>query len=163
MNHHLIPLIVIAMLLTACGKDAEEARKDLAEDNIPVTQETLLKATKQADDEGTAELLVIAGVDPNARQANGMTALTSAAYNGQEDTVEALLDKGAAINLEGGGYTPLLAAVYAGREDIVELLIQAGRRRQPPERHGHEPAQSAAKDSNKPKIAKLLIEAGAKP
>ncbi len=162
MNHHLIPLIVIAMLLTACGKDAEEARKELAEDNIPVTQETLLKATKQADDEGTAELLVIAGVDPNARQANGMTALTSAAYNGQEDTVEALLDKGAAINLEGGGYTPLLAAVYAGREDIVELLIQRGVDVNRRSSMGISPL-SAAKDSNKPKIAKLLIEAGAKP
>jgi len=114
------------LLLASCSKTPEQAREKLAEMQIPATAETLLAKTKTSDGAEAAKLIVESGIDPNARQANGMTALMSAVFNKQHDVAEKLLEKGADPGLEAAGFNALAMAVEAGDEDMVRLLLKYG-------------------------------------
>lgn len=118
---------VLALLLAGCGPGTpEEAKEELAKQNVPLTEESLLAKTKDAKTEDVAQMLVMAGVDPNARQANGMTALMSAVFNDQEDVAKALLEKGADVKLDAAGFNALSLAVERGNKSMVKLLLEAG-------------------------------------
>ncbi len=119
----ILPLLV---LLAACGRSPEEAKKKLAEMKVPPTAESLIAKTKDAKSEDVAKMLVQAGVDPNARQENGMTALMSAVFNGQHEVAKVLLEKGAQVNADAGGYSALTLAVERGDKPMVELLLANG-------------------------------------
>lgn len=120
-------LLGLALLLAGCSPETpEEAKGKLAKMNVPPTGEALLASTKSGKTEKAAELLVKAGVDPNARQANGMTALMSAAFNGQEDVVKMLLEKGADVKADAAGYNALSLAAERGNKAIVKMLLAAG-------------------------------------
>jgi ankyrin repeat protein len=121
-----VSVLVACFALTACGRSPEEAKKKLAEMQVPQTAESLIAKTKGAASEDTAKMLVQAGVDPNARQANGMTVLMSAAFNGQHDVVKVLLEKGAQVNADANGYNALSLAVERGDKATVELLLANG-------------------------------------
>lgn len=112
-----------ALLASACSPSPEEAQKKLAEQQIPINAESLMAQTKTAKGEGAAKLLVIAGADVNARQANGMTALMSAVFNGQTDVAKALIEKGADVNASAKGFTALRLAVERNNKDMVKLLL----------------------------------------
>lgn len=119
--------VALILALAACERSPEAAKKQLAAENVAVDEQTLLAKTKQAQaGEKTATLLVQAGVDPNARQANGMTALMSAAFNGQRDVAEALLKRGADVNATAAGFTALRLAVERGDKAMVRLLLDHG-------------------------------------
>ena len=81
-------------------------------------------------DEGCAELvglLLAAGADPNARVANGRTALLFAVREKKAEVVRKLLDKGADPNIpEKDGPAPLLYAVRGGDPALVRLLAEHG-------------------------------------
>jgi ankyrin repeat protein len=74
----------------------------------------------------TIELLLKAGADVLAKNANGTTALHMAVWYGAESrTIELLLRSGASPQIEAAnnhGYTPLAMAQEKGREEIVRLL-----------------------------------------
>jgi ankyrin repeat protein len=58
---------------------------------------------------------------------NSCTALYSAAYRGEDDMVQMLIDAGANIDTLGGEYgSAIQAASYRGHDDVVALLIQSG-------------------------------------
>jgi ankyrin repeat protein len=69
-----------------------------------------------------------AGVDVNAAQGDGMTALHWAAANGRADLATMLLQAGArpAATTRLGGFTPLHLAARAGSAPIVDALVSAG-------------------------------------
>ena len=116
-----------ALLLAGCSPTTpQEAKQKLEKMKVEQSPEALLASTKSEKSEKAAELLVTAGVDPNARQANGMTALMSAVFNGQEDVVKALLEKGADVKLEAAGFNALSLAVERGNKTMVKLLLAAG-------------------------------------
>ena len=120
-------VLLVSLALAGCGPDTpDEAKAKLAKQNVPLTDESLLAKTKDAKSEDVAKMLVIAGVDPNARQPNGMTALMSAAFNGQEDVAKALLEKGADVKLDAAGFNALTLAVEHGDKKMVKLLLAAG-------------------------------------
>jgi ankyrin repeat protein len=121
-------LLLSLLLLAACGEPTtDDAKRRLAEKNVPVSEQALLAKTKEAAaGADAAKLLVQAGVDPNARQANGMTALMSAAFNGQREVAEALIKRGADVNATAAGFTALRLAVERGDKAMVRLLLDHG-------------------------------------
>ena len=77
------------------------------------------------------------GVDVNAQNEYGYTALMAAAVKGHKEIVELLLDKGANVNLkvtvDKQGFkvfsvTPLYIAALAGQTEVTEFLISKGAR-----------------------------------
>ena len=69
------------------------------------------------------------GVDPNARDTNGATALMYAAPlpQGEFNGVRALIDAGVDVDMVGPqGWTPLAAAVRSGRFANAATLVEAG-------------------------------------
>jgi uncharacterized protein YecT (DUF1311 family) len=72
-------------------------------------------------------LLLDHGVDINARNPVGDTALMAVVASGQRDRVQLLLDHGADVNTQGKiGRTALHVAVEAGDTDMVRLLLDHG-------------------------------------
>lgn len=119
--------VVLIFSLAACDRSPDAAKKKLAAENVPVDAQTLLAKTKEGRaGESTATLLAQAGVDPNARQANGMTALMSAVFNGQRETAETLIKRGANVNEIARGFTALRLAVEKNDMNMVKLLLDHG-------------------------------------
>lgn len=66
------------------------------------------------------------GVDPNAADNNGSTALTVAAYWGHIEVIEALLEvKAAPDKPDGSGQTPYKIASHEGHAECAALLRDA--------------------------------------
>ncbi|MBI3684751.1 MAG: ankyrin repeat domain-containing protein [Acidobacteria bacterium] len=79
-------------------------------------------------DPARAKLLVARGADVSVRSKMGRTPLLIAAgVDGNTETVELLLSKGAGIeDRDGFGITPLAAAASAGDTRVIRLLMDAG-------------------------------------
>ncbi|CAE7576009.1 unnamed protein product [Symbiodinium natans] len=78
-------------------------------------------------DTGKVKDLVEKGADINGQDAYGWTAVRYAVRNRQLDSVQALLDLGADINLASKtGRTPLMSAAGNGLEEICKLLVEQG-------------------------------------
>ncbi|XP_022819327.1 kinase D-interacting substrate of 220 kDa isoform X2 [Spodoptera litura] len=72
-------------------------------------------------------ILLGAGADVTAADADSWTALAFAARGGNLATAKELLDAGAIVDSRDcGGWTPLLWASYKGHEEIVALLLEKG-------------------------------------
>ncbi|WP_167496567.1 ankyrin repeat domain-containing protein [Desulfopila sp. IMCC35006] len=70
------------------------------------------------------ETYLARGVDINARETEGLTALIEASQEGKKDVVALLLEKGADINTRTEyGLTALMAASRNGHSDVVKLLL----------------------------------------
>ncbi len=73
------------------------------------------------------QALLDKGVDVNAKDNHGFTALIWAAKGGHTEAVQALLDKGADVNArDNTGKTALMIAASRGHKEIVQLLKEAG-------------------------------------
>ena len=68
------------------------------------------------------------GVDVNAAQGDGMTALHWAARQGDVELAQMLLYAGANVKATTrlGGYTPLIMAAQIGSAPMIETLLKAG-------------------------------------
>jgi ankyrin repeat protein len=118
---------LVLLVVAACGeRTPAEAQKKLTEMQVAPTPEALIAKTKDARGEDVAKMLVQAGVDPNARQANGMTALMSAVFNDQVDTAKALIERGADVHADAKGFNALSLAVERNNPVMVKLLLAAG-------------------------------------
>jgi ankyrin repeat protein len=93
----------------------------------------------QAADQRHADMvryLLTRGASVNVRAGYGQTPLTAAILGAvftrgpegdRDDTVHALLDGGADVDLPGeSGWTPLMTAVFQGDANLVQLLIRKG-------------------------------------
>jgi hypothetical protein len=119
-----VVIIVIACMILvsyACGKDY---RKVLEKKGLPFTQESFLKEVRAGNREH-AELFIKAGMDINARDKDGSTALMVTSEKGESEMAQLLIQNGADVNANNiDGYTALMYAAYKGNVQIAELLIK---------------------------------------
>lgn len=81
----------------------------------------------EAGDIDELERILLRGVDVNARNKHGMTALMRAAYHGHEEMIRALLRHGADPNLSRNDkFTALALAAFFGHTGTVRILIEHG-------------------------------------
>lgn len=77
--------------------------------------------------EEVLRLLLIAGANPNDRDATGMTPLMLSAFQGHVRIAALLLDSEAELEAKDSmGYTPLIFAANAGQQKMVEFLLSKG-------------------------------------
>jgi ankyrin repeat protein len=79
-------------------------------------------------DRATVEALLARGMDVNAAQGDGMTALHWAAYRADAELTRVVLDADPILDARTrlGSYTPLHLATRSGNDEVVELLVDAG-------------------------------------
>ncbi len=85
----------------------------------------LLFAARVGDIE-SATYLLAAGADVNETTPNNLSALVVATHSGNGAFASFLIDRGAAVNADGGGYTALHAAILRGDPALVKMLVAHG-------------------------------------
>jgi uncharacterized protein len=115
-------LIAALSVASACTGGATSKYTD-----VGVTSEDGFVAAAGQGDQAAVDAFLAAGVDINARDRHGSTALMAAAGSGRVDVMQALIAKGADINAtKPDGWTPLIAAAQAGSGPAVRALLEAG-------------------------------------
>jgi ankyrin repeat protein len=121
-----------------------------------------LFAAAQSGDPNIVSVLLSNGANVNARDANGLTPLIVASYQGSWPMINELLKKGADVNLRSNiGKTALMVATQNGHEPVVKLLIEKGANVNV-ESDRNETALMLAVNMGYKKIANLLRQNGAK-
>ncbi len=113
MRHACKGLLLLALLirLLACTRAANLA---------------LIRAALAGDTVAVLDLLA-AGANVNAKNNDGVPALSFAAEKGHTATVQALLEAGADVNANAkNGMTALMEAQDSGQTEVVEILKNAG-------------------------------------
>ena len=108
----LLALLLAAVLSTSIAASGQADIADAAQNRNAVAVKKLLKD----------------GVDVNAAQGDGMTALHWAALNGDVEIAQMLLYAGANVGAKTrlGGYTPLHLAAQVGNAAVIAPLIASG-------------------------------------
>lgn len=105
-----------------------------------------------------------AGVDLEATDTRGYTALILASYNGSLETTRALIEAGARVDAPdaGRGNTALMGVAFKGYRDIAHCLISAGATIDRRNRAGQTALMTAALFGHA-RIVEDLLAAGADP
>jgi uncharacterized protein len=141
-------LIVLGISLAAPAVAAERA--------------ALADAVERRDQAAIRTLLQQTGVDVNAPQVDGTTALHWAAYNDDAETVALLLKAKANVKaVNRYGVPPLSLACTNGNADIVKLLLEAGADANTTTNGGETALMLAARSGNVDAV-KALLARGAK-
>jgi ankyrin repeat protein len=121
---HILPLLLFLIFsATGCGKSAETARLQLAQLNIAYTQMDFMEAARQGN-LMVVGLFIDAGINLEARDGVGQTALMIATLANQPETVALLLARGADPNARDKyNGTALMTAVWKGNKEIVLSLL----------------------------------------
>jgi ankyrin repeat protein len=110
-----ILLFASLLLITGCGHK-----------NTPES-DALLRAARDGKVDTVKELLTTPGIDVNAKDERGDTALIEAARFGHDHIAQVLLAAGANLKVrDKDGKTPLMIAIAGGHDEVVAVLKQAG-------------------------------------
>jgi ankyrin repeat protein len=152
--------LLFCPLITGC-KNKEIYKKEIEQKGVVYSEESFLNEVK-AGDRNLAELFLKAGMDVNAKGADGHAALLVAAEKGDMGIAHLLIKHGADLNVKDtGGYTALMYAAYQGNLAFVKLLIENGADVHAKDKAGWT-ALKYAFINQKKEVAALLIKAGAK-
>ena len=92
----------------------------------PNAAERLRQAASRGDPKTLGEVLA-SGVDVDARDARGQTALLLAVEGGHTGAAKKLMERGASVNAQAANQdTPWLLAGASGRTDILEMMLSRG-------------------------------------
>jgi ankyrin repeat protein len=128
---------LVALLAAVCGCSAPDPRQVLVQLNVPYTTDAFI-GQAGAGDMVAVPAFLAAGMNPNDKDAEGRTALMSAAAGGHADVVTLLLEKGATVNVTSArGLTPLAAAIFNDQPGVIALLIAKGARLNAPTADRH--------------------------
>ena len=152
----LVPLVLFAR----CGKSRDTARAELDSKRIPFTDQEFANRVRQHDLE-TVKLFLAAGINPDARNAEGATILMEVVQAGDMKAIAILLNNGAdptAKDLKGS--TALHLAMLVGNNESAQMLLEKGADANASNHDGETPLMIAALKGY-PENVKLLLEAGA--
>lgn len=121
--------IVCILWLSSCdimsGSSREQAKEQLPSTGVETVTQQFIQAAEAGDLEAVQNLLQD-GIDINAQDERGRTAVMAATYQHQTEMVRLLISKGADINIRDHLLNNVF--LYAGAEgmlDIVQLAIDA--------------------------------------
>jgi ankyrin repeat protein len=128
---------------------------------LPAAETPVADAAQRGDTAGVRALLK-QGVDVNAAQGDGMTALHWASQNGDVELARMLLYAGANLKATTrlGGHTPLLLASRPGDVAMMRVLLDAGAGPNVATTNGTSPLMLAAASGSAPAVT-LLLDRGA--
>jgi ankyrin repeat protein len=134
----------------------------LAAPAVAAQQRAVLADAVERRDQASVRALLQTGVDANAAQVDGTTALHWAAYNDDAETVSSLLRAKANVNaVNRYGVPPLALASTNGNPAIVKLLLEAGADANATMSGGETVLMLAARSGNVETV-KALLARGAK-
>ena len=120
-------ICVLLLMLLGCTEPPNEPSKEEVSKKGGEVMTTELILAAERGETGRVLALLESGVDINATDAKGRTAILAATHNNKPDTVKALIDAGADLNLrDHRNDNPLLYAGAEGRLEIVKLMVEAG-------------------------------------
>ena len=139
------------------------SRAALLEMGISVHNDSLAQCTRDGDTKAV-ELFLKAGFHPDSRDKHGVPLLCLAARGKHRAVAEALIKRGAAIDLqsEDRGYSPLMDAAQAGSADLVGLFLEHGAEPNLTSKDG-QTALVVAVGRNDADVARLLVSGGSDP
>src|SRR4030067_694922 len=162
----LFPAIFLLFMTSSCGTIPDKARMDLERGNVPYYGDAFVRKSGEGDAEAV-KLFLDAGMDPNATDKNGESALMAAAMMGPPAVAQLLLARGAQIERKDkAGKTPLIWAAWYGRAEAVELLLARGAKVDARDDKGHTAMCWTRKfqwKENRKKKREILRNAGAPP
>jgi ankyrin repeat protein len=123
-------VLVSLLSLPAFGSSHQEARRELERRNIAFDNNTFVEYAALGN-RAVVELFLAAGLNVNARDKDGRSAIRLAARDGRADVVRTLLLHRAAVDQASqGAYeegkTALMFAAQRGPAKVVETLLDAG-------------------------------------
>jgi ankyrin repeat protein len=132
MKHERFLCVVVmasVFLFLAFGSDVQgdSARKELEKRGIEYSESSFVECAKKGDIDAV-KLFLDEGMNINAANKRGQTALIRAAEYQQGEVVTMLLENGAVVDKVGGRYarTPLMEAAGTGNCVIIKQLVQKG-------------------------------------
>jgi uncharacterized protein len=129
---------------------------------LAASDESRVADAAMQGDRTAVRTLLKQGLDVNAAQGDGMTALHWAARQGDAETARMLIYAGANVRAATrlGAYTPLFMASQLGHATVIDALLKAGADPKGTTSNGTT-ALMAASASGKADAVKLLIDRGA--
>jgi ankyrin repeat protein len=134
----------------------DEARAALGGMSLQFTPDVFI-GSADTGDLTAVKLFLSAGMNPNATDGEGSTALMHSAYKGHTSVVAILLKAGADVNQRKGSHTALLSAASGGHIDTVRVLLGKG-----PDAEAINDAFVEAVRTRHHDIVRLLANRGAK-
>jgi ankyrin repeat protein len=121
-----VTILLFSIFLAGCSDPQKVAVKGLKKMGYEATSTDFLRSAASGD-VAAFDLFQAAGIDIDAKDQSGNTALMKAAEAGREEAVERILGLGAdPRSLNGVGRDALLLAADKGHEEVARMLLSRG-------------------------------------